>query len=169
MDSLNEIWSCVLSKIAESGEFSEPTYNLWFRDLELVKLTNDFALINTKTQLKKDIVSSRYLSTLEKYLAEVIGFNVAINLDIFDDRPDYEKVNIVERPAFRLDDEVSDERIQGEVGDGGEIYMTYNPQYTFNNFVVGNTNKFAHAACRARNGAHYDVFRARKLEERAHS
>ncbi|MBE6700946.1 MAG: chromosomal replication initiator protein DnaA [Ruminococcaceae bacterium] len=149
MDSLNEIWSCVLSKIAESGEFSEPTYNLWFRDLELVKLTNDFALINTKTQLKKDIVSSRYLSTLEKYLAEVIGFNVAINLDIFDDRPDYEKVNIVERPAFRLDDEVSDERIQGEVGDGGEIYMTYNPQYTFNNFVVGNTNKFAHAACRA--------------------
>ncbi len=148
MDSLNEIWACVLSKIAESGEFSEPTYNLWFRDIELTTLTNSFAVVNVKAQLKKDIISSRYLHTLEKYLAEVIGFNVDINLEVADDTPRYDKVNIIEStPSF--DEEKSNEKIEGEVGEGGEIHMKYNPQYTFENFIVGNTNKFAHAACRA--------------------
>lgn len=148
MDSLNEIWACVLSKIAESGEFSEPTYNLWFRDIELTTLTNNFAVVNVKAQLKKDIISSRYLHTLEKYLADVIGFSVDINLEVADDTPHYDKVNIIEStPTF--DEEKKSDGIEGEVGEGGEIHMKYNPQYTFENFIVGNTNKFAHAACRA--------------------
>ena len=96
MDSLKEIWSCVLSKIAESGEFSEPTYNLWFRDIELTRLTNNFAVVNVKTQLKKDIISSRYLHTLEDYLEKVIGFRVDINLEVAVDNPPFDKLNIIE-------------------------------------------------------------------------
>ncbi|MBR6633744.1 MAG: chromosomal replication initiator protein DnaA [Clostridia bacterium] len=153
MDSLNEIWACVLSNIATSGEFSEPTYNLWFRDLELVKLTNTFATVDTKTQLKKDIISSRYLETLEKYLSDVIGFKVPITLEVFDQNT-YGKVQIIEeseRPAFILDEDSTEkhEGIRGNVGEDGLTYMEYNPLYTFDNFIVGNTNKFAHAACRA--------------------
>lgn len=150
MDSLNEIWSCVLKKIAESGDFSEPTYNLWFRDIELTNLTNTYAQVNVKAQLKKDIISSRYLSTLEKYLEEVIGFSVDINLEVSDSEPQYDKVDIIEtRPAYILDEENSENDIEGDVGEGGEIHMKYNPQYTFENFIVGNTNKYAHAACKA--------------------
>ncbi|MBQ7897096.1 MAG: chromosomal replication initiator protein DnaA [Clostridia bacterium] len=148
MDSLNEIWACVLSRVAESGNFSEPTYNLWFRDIELTRLTNNFAVVNVKTQLRKDIISSRYLSILEKHLEEVIGFRVDINLEVIDDKPPYDKVNIIE-PASYVSEEDNSKNVEGEVGEGGEIHMKYNPQYTFDNFIVGNTNKFAHAACRA--------------------
>lgn len=155
MDSLKEIWNTVLSNIANSGEFSEPTYNLWFRDLELMRLTNTYATVNTKTQLKKDIISSRYIDTLEKYLTECIGFEVPITLEVYNDEPGYNKVQIVEepqRPAFILDEDPyadNDEGIKGDVGEDGLTYMKYNPKYTFDNFIVGNTNKFAHAACRA--------------------
>lgn len=153
MDSLNEIWACVLSNIASSGEFSEPTYNLWFRDLELVNLTNDYATVDAKTQLKKDIVSSRYIDTLEKYLANVIGFEVAITLEVFENTS-YGKVKLVDepkRPAFIIDDmpEDADKGIQGDVDEDGLTHISYNPLYTFDNFIVGNTNKFAHAACKA--------------------
>ncbi len=149
MDSFKEIWACVLSKIAESGEFSEPTYNLWFRDTELIEFTNNFVTINVKTQLRRDIISSRYIGIFKKYLAEVIGFEVDINLEVIDDTPAYDKVNIIDNTPSYYDDTIQDEGIQGEVGEGGEVHMKYNPQYTFENFIVGNTNKFAHAACRA--------------------
>ncbi|MBE6650541.1 MAG: chromosomal replication initiator protein DnaA [Ruminococcaceae bacterium] len=153
MDSLNEIWACVLSNIASSGEFSEPTYNLWFRDLELLSLTNNYAIVDTKTQLKKDIISSRYIYTLEKYLADVIGFEVPITLEVYEETK-YGKVKIIEepkRPSFILDDEIPEEErgIKGNVDEDGLTHVAYNPLYTFDNFIVGNTNKFAHAACKA--------------------
>lgn len=147
MDSLNEIWECVLSKVSENKNFSEPTYNLWFRDIELTKLTNNFAVVNVKTQLRKDIISSRYLSILENYLEEVIGFRVDINLEVIDDKPPYDKVNIIESTPDIEDN--SEKGMEGEVSESGEIHMKYNPQYTFDNFIVGNTNKYAHAACKA--------------------
>ena len=151
MDSLNEIWACVLSNIASSGEFSEPTYNLWFRDLELLSLTNNYAIVDTKTQLKKDIISSRYIYTLEKYLADVIGFEVPITLEVYEETK-YGKVKIIEepkRPSFILDDEIPEEErgIKGNVDEDGLTNVAYYPIYTFDNFIVGNKNKFAHAEC----------------------
>lgn len=153
MDSLNEIWACVLSNIASSGEFSEPTYNLWFRDLELVKLTNTYAIVDTKTQLKKDIVSSRYIYTLEKYLTDVIGFEVPITLEVYEETS-FGKIKIVDEPKspeiiFGDDIPEGQEGIQGNIDEDGLTHVLYNPLYTFDNFIVGNTNKFAHAACKA--------------------
>ncbi len=151
MDSLNEIWACVLSNIASSGEFSEPTYNLWFRDLELINLTNTFATVDTKTQLKKDIISSRYIDILEKYLKDVIGFEVPITLDVVDQNS-YSKIDVIDepvKPSFPINDTEGTEGLKGMVDEDGLTHLSYNPLYTFDNFIVGNTNKFAHAACRA--------------------
>ncbi len=147
MDSYKEIWTTVLSNIAASGNFTEATYNLWFRDLELIKLTNTFAIINTTNQLQKDILTSRYIDILTKFLSDVIGFEVPITLEVAQNI-NYEKLNIIDTPNTPTYTE-SEEKIKGDIDNDGLLHIAYNPLYTFDNFIVGNTNKFAHAACKA--------------------
>ncbi len=144
MDSFQEIWSCVLQKIHDSGEFIEPTYNLWFRDLELENLTKTQAVVKVNTAYKAEIIGDRYLKILEDALAEVLGFHLQISLNIVLDEPTYIKEKIT-----LLETEFSEPEIRQENEESGPIYLKYNPEYTFDNFIVGNTNKFAHAACKA--------------------
>lgn len=144
MDSFEEIWSCVLKNIYDSGEFTTPTYNLWFRDLELENLTKTQAVVKVNTAYKAEIIGDRYLKVLEDALAEVLGFHLQISLNIVLDEPTYTKEKIT-----LLDSEFSEADVKTENEDVGPIYLKYNPEYTFDNFIVGNTNKFAHAACKA--------------------
>ena len=144
MDSLQEIWSCVQKNMFDSGEFTTATYNLWFRDLELENITKTQAIVKVNAAYKAEIINDRYLETLEKYLEEVLGFHLDINLNIVPDDPTYSKeiINL-------LDTELSDHSEKSDESESGPVYLKYNPEYTFDNFIVGNTNKFAHAACRA--------------------
>ncbi len=143
MDSLQEIWSCVQQNMFDSGEFTTATYNLWFRDLELENITKTQAVVKVNVAYKAEIINDRYLPVLEKYLEEVLGFHLDISLNIVPEEPSYSKeiINLI-------DTELSD-RSEKDEGEKGPVYLKYNPEYTFENFIVGNTNKFAHAACRA--------------------
>ncbi len=150
MDSLKEIWAQVLAKIQTIPGYTDATFNLWFRDLELMHLTNTYAVVNTKTQLRKSILANRYIDVLEQVLSEVIGFEVPITLDVYEEH-NYVKIKVFEKdkPIEIPELPEEDTRESFNVGEDGLTYMQYNPKYTFDNFIVGNANKFAHAACRA--------------------
>ena len=128
MQELQALWSNIVSLLVQ--RYSETTINLWFGDAELESLDDDIAVISHISSFKKQIIEKRYILALNEVFEEVLGFPVKIVVHLLGETPaESEKVEAVKAapppPIF-----------QGN-------------EYTFSNFVVGGSNKLAHAACTA--------------------
>ncbi len=146
MDPREEILLCVQNLISESGNFTQATYNLWFRDLKIESLSKTQAVLLVNSAYKAEIITDRYLSVLEHYFEEALGFHIDVCIDIMqDDGYGKETIKLINT---ELSDHSTPEKSDDEA-EKGPVYLKYNPEYTFENFIVGNTNKLAQAACRA--------------------
>ena len=103
------------------NQVSESIYNVWFKDMELIKFDDNEAVI-ALSDFKRKIVESRFMDKLETSFKNVIGFDIVITLTDID-----KTVAIKEEPQEEL---LSDED-------------------TFDSFIVGASNKFAYAAANA--------------------
>lgn len=107
---------------------TEETVNLWFGDLKLVDFSGDTLTMTTPSELKFNVIKSRYIDTLKTKFSEYLGFDVDISLEIAKKVVQTEEKKDPDNPS---------------------TMPAYNFEYTFDNFIVGNSNKFAHAACSA--------------------
>jgi len=128
-----QIWEKVLSAIRP--EVSEVAFNTWFSDIRPVGVNqNAFGL-----SVSNDIILSmvnRYTYLIQNAIMSVLG-NM-YDLDIIVDNRGTPGANPLQTGMDFL-------KTDTETGNG--IASTYiNPKYTFDSFVVGNSNRFAHAA-----------------------
>ncbi len=93
------------------------TYDLFIAELEPVGFSDNTATVAVRSNFVKGVVEDRYLSMLKEGLHALLGFEVDVAL------------------------EVHEESAAPLVNTSGGQY-----DYTFDNFIVGATNKFAHAA-----------------------
>lgn len=119
MDSFEELWEMIKEEC--KNQVSESIYNVWFKDMELIKFDDNEAVI-ALSDFKRKIVESRFMDKLETSFKNVIGFDIVITLTDID-----KTVAIKEEPQEEL---LSDED-------------------TFDSFIVGASNKFAYAAANA--------------------
>ena len=124
MDSFDEIW--VIIKDLLKTKVSEVAYNVWLSPLEFVEFKDDTLTLSI-SEFKKKIISSKFTELIEKTCEEVLGFPVILRLD-----------------SPKEDDDEEEEKQENRAG------ADYN--YTFDNFIIGPSNRFAHAA--ALNVAH---------------
>lgn len=123
MNSAADVWQKVLSLMEQ--EMTSVTINTWFDDVEAVALEGDRFLLFSPTPFKRDIIANRYLPFVKKALRELFSF-------------DFEVEMLDEAGLARYGTkEETDEFLPGA------------SQYTFENFVVGSTNKFAYNAAMA--------------------
>ncbi len=132
-NGIGEIWMLVKDEIRAS--FSATSYSLWFEDLKLESYKDDEAVISSDTEFKYNTVKNRYLSMIREKFRDVLGFD--INVDIIYKKP-------VETPVIKEEEKepVADETLHTDD-------FVHHNEYTFENFIVGGSNKFAHAACTA--------------------
>lgn len=133
MNELEQIWSAVQEAIRNSDRMSSSAYNLWFADLVFESLNSTEAVFSTSNTMKLQILKDRYLDILSKYLSDTIGYEPKIVLTSRSEEaaPVIQEVKPQNAP------------IQNE------SLSEINPEYTFDSFIVGDSNRFAHATALA--------------------
>ncbi len=119
MNSFHEVWENVSQFCYDNVH--EVAYNTWIRSLEPVEFKDNTAVIRAKSDYQKSIVESHYSDLIHKGFEEIFSFPVKLQFVVGD--------ATLRRPGFGTD--------------------TNSEKYTFDNFVVGSSNKFAHAAALA--------------------
>ena len=117
------VWAKILSYMEES--LGAITVSTWFDDAEVVELTEDQLILYSPSDFRREIITRRCTGYIQDALKEIFKSNA--KLIVFGDE---------ELKAFRN---------KGKKASS----MDFNPQFSFENFVVGGSNRFAHSAAQA--------------------
>lgn len=145
-EELKAILNQMLPILQKKLNYTDAVFNLWFSDLTLPVLTDMNAIFLTSTKLRKKILSTKYKKEIEESLAEVIGFSVEVSFESCDEG----EIKVHEEPPIEKPDPEKDkkdkERMEELLSDTKGSLLD---EYTFDNFIEGESNKFARAACLA--------------------
>ncbi|RWR08939.1 chromosomal replication initiator protein DnaA [Siminovitchia fortis] len=133
MENLSDLWEKVLEKIEK--KISKPSFDTWLKSTEAYELQGDIMTIAVPNEFARDWLEGRYTDLISKILYELVGENLNIKFII---PPDAEE-ELKKEPAPSTS---AIQKIKRE-----ETYQNMlNPKYTFDTFVIGAGNRFAHAA-----------------------
>ena len=149
LHQLDEIWSLTRVNIQKNNDYPDTIMKLWFDDLKLTILTEDTAVFSTRSDFKRDIVYKRYLNVIREALMETVGFDVSISVRSLEKENEAtEKMTAAASKSQEPVDPSTD--FYATVGDIKVLNRASVPtafaEFTFENFVVGKSNQFAHAA-----------------------
>ncbi len=134
---MKNIWSQVLSIIKE--ETTNVSYTTWFEPLIVHSIDKNVKIVYLETEdaFRINIIKNRYLHLIEKCLKDVTGEDYRV---VIKNSADYEEAgeedDEQDRKPVLMDPKLRKQKI-------------FNPRYTFDNFVVGGSNKYAQAAALA--------------------
>lgn len=124
MDSFSEIWSAACDYMKEALNVSDVAFNLWISPLVPESFDGQTAKFTCPTSYKIQIITTRYDGVIKEALTAVMGFD------------DIEVIYLF-KPQ-----ETDDEKEQSEEKNH---LSSRDSTSTFENFIVGSTNKFAYA------------------------
>ena len=132
---LRELWEKTLNII--NGELSPVSYNTWIKCIIPISLEKDTLKLSVPNDFTKGILETRYKDLIVNALKIITSQNYKI--DFLINREDLsEEKDVVTNKNVKSNAQVND-----------DMSNTLNPKYTFDSFVIGNSNRFAHAACLA--------------------
>lgn len=131
MHSFKESWSAVCEYC--KSKISDVAFNTWIYCLEPVKLQDDEAVLFVRSNYQREIIYTRYYKLLQAGFQETLGFPVEIKIVTEEDKP----------KGYRSQ---YDYFIAQNPEDIEKSYVNADYEYTFDTFIVGSSNKFAHAA-----------------------
>ena len=134
----------------------QSSFDLWFGDFSLTELDESRAVFSTPTKLRRQILSTRYISLIKEALAAVIGFTVEIEIYSLDEdsgfstpaAPTEDMNKPFEKEALKMS-ERKEKKIEEILNTTGTEKKSLLDEYTFDNFIEGESNKFAKAVCYA--------------------
>ncbi len=136
---INELWNKILEIIKE--ELKPQAYNSWFSQTKAVKIEDNELIISAPGDFCKEWLEKHYTGFIQDILTRTLGSddNLIIKFKAADQKfsaPVYSTPN-PEKKIKKTENFIKN------------IHLDLNPRYTFDNFVIGNSNRFAHAACLA--------------------
>lgn len=126
MEIVQDKWKEILQRVRDEHELSEISFTTWIEPLTIHSVEDNLITILVPSEkMGLDYVSKKYTLPIKVAIAEITGVNYEIR--------------------FILPEEVKQEKAPAPVQKN--LYVpNLNPKYTFDTFVVGSNNKFAHAA-----------------------
>ncbi len=151
MQSYTDIWNTIFAEMKK--ELSSSSVNVFFNDLELRLLTDTTAVFVSAKEWKRGMLIDNYHSLITKYFTEILNKEIRVvilsdevtpvDLSLYGDVPAEPAVKAPAAPAQSEPDYYTTS------SDEGPKPYRPNKEYSFDNFLVGNSNKFAHAAALA--------------------
>jgi chromosomal replication initiator protein len=122
----DSLWTEVAGRL--KGALNDATYRTWFGEAEGREVTDDAFVVSVPNNFTREWIEGHFLGLIHAALRDVTGHERRIQLAV-DETP--RAAAAPETPIVRVDP-------QG-----------LNPKYTFDLFVIGSSNRFAHAAALA--------------------
>ncbi len=122
MNSAAAVWAKVLALLEE--EMTSTTIKTWFDDVRAIALEENRFVICSPDPLNRDVIRQRYLPAVQKALRELFS-------------ADFDVLVLGEEELSSFSEQKPD-----------RDFLPGTEEYTFERFVVGSSNKFAHAAAR---------------------
>ena len=119
MNSYNDLFQMALSQM--KGNLPETSINAWFGDAEAEAMEGNRLVLRAASKFKKEIIENNFKSRLEDALSDLLGQHIEVEV---------------------IDGEQKAKPVQA----GESIGLSPDEEYTFEHFIVGSSNKFAHAA-----------------------
>jgi len=138
-----QLWNAVLGELEVS--LSRANFTTWFKNTSIVSINADQAVVGVPNVFTKEWLEKKYnsdvLEALRHNLASIrhIEYRVGSFKNLEKELSEKENIKKVEE---EIKEEEAKEEVKVASGD-------LNPKYTFENFVVGNSNKLAFAACQS--------------------
>ena len=132
MFSTAYVWAKIYGYMEE--QLGSVVISTWFDDAEVIELTEERLILYTSSDYRREMILKRYTPLIHEALQTI--FDSQAKLEVFDDK---------QMAAYR---------------DKGKNLsaMDFNPQFNFDNFVVGPSNRFAHGAALAVSNHPGDVY-----------
>lgn len=126
MDNLS--WDLFLSNI--KSKLSSVSYNTWFKETKLYKQSDDSITIMVPMSFYKDYLNKHYYDLIDNIITSITGKSYDINF-------------------ISEDDTINDSIVQDDnksIKKDSSFQSNLNPNYTFDTFVIGDSNRFAQTA-----------------------
>ena len=114
------VWAKVLSYIEE--RLDTITVSTWFDDCDVVELNEDHLILYSPSDFRREVIRRRCIPYIQDALKDIFDSNAKV--------------------LIFGDEELNARKSKGKQSTS----MDFNPQFSFDNFVVGPSNRFAHSA-----------------------
>lgn len=148
---MTSLWQNTLSLLEQ--EMIRPSFETWIKVLQPISFENGCFVLGTSRQIVKEWVETRYLPIIRKSLEALLDKPVLVSLSL---------IATEAPPPPSLNDNILTKAMNEPViaqpkpilssnnyRSPEENLSPLNPKYTFDSFVIGNSNRFAHAAALA--------------------
>ncbi len=132
-----QIWQAALGEL--QLQMTKATFNTWVKNTSVVSYEDGTFIIGVQNAYVKDWLENRLLTTIKRTLIGLVGHTVEVKFTLCKPSRDAEEPVSLLEVGGRLSASAS----------GNETGSTLNPRYTFTNFIVGSSNRLAHAASTA--------------------
>jgi chromosomal replication initiator protein len=138
------LWEQVLARV--ETKVNRHSFYTWFKPTSFLAQDTQSVTIRVPNPLFKDWLTKHYSGVISEALNEVRQGNLAVNF-LADTAGDPSALALGPDEAATLDNSPAPAAVAGAPAPPGPAGL--NPRYTFDTFIVGSSNQFAHAACRA--------------------
>ncbi len=123
IESMTDIWEAICTELKK--KMTEISFNVWFKDLHLIELRGGEIVLGIYSDYKKQIIESNYMHIIKPIILEIMGIEMEIKI-------------VVEDENGKI--------LQNTVS---PVNTSFEDSFTFDNFIMGSCNRFAHAASMA--------------------
>jgi chromosomal replication initiator protein len=141
MNHAEELWSQTLAEVQK--KISKPSYETWLKTTRAHSLHEDQLVIIARSEFERDWLENNYADFISNMIKDLTGSTVRIKFIVQQqDQPEDVDVNV----AFQKPQPNNGRTNHRSDREQPQYNVNLNAKYTFDSFVVGAGNRFAHAA-----------------------
>lgn len=132
MENIKDLWTAALDKVKE--QISKPSFDTWLKHTEAQSLDGNTLTVIAPNEFARDWLEGQYTKVITDIISEITGANLTVKFVI--PHVNNEEENQQSTPKTK----------QSVLQNRKNQKTMLNPKYTFDTFVIGSGNRFAHAA-----------------------